>query len=183
MVEHNQGHQEPGNSGADDSQRQPVKTRAGLAVVGVEQPNDSQDEPSVRDNGDNLARPPSCRMCQLSDAFLNIPALLLRVAQSHEKHEANWSLQELQQTMDQHPVTQGPVAVPAQGPVREQKQTARDGYQNARNAPKEHDHFYEPSSLIRVLLHDLQQWVRIIHHTVGITEERMRPSTDPFRHH
>eukprot|EP00411_Alexandrium_monilatum_P080325 CAMPEP_0175617418 /NCGR_PEP_ID=MMETSP0096-20121207/66384_1 /TAXON_ID=311494 /ORGANISM="Alexandrium monilatum, Strain CCMP3105" /LENGTH=154 /DNA_ID=CAMNT_0016922605 /DNA_START=89 /DNA_END=553 /DNA_ORIENTATION=+ len=58
VVEDDQRHQEPCDGGEDHCQREPVQARARLAVGGIQEPDDSEDEPPIGDDRHHLAGSP-----------------------------------------------------------------------------------------------------------------------------
>jgi len=95
VVEDNEGHKQPGHCGEDDCQGEPVQTRAWLAIGRVQKPYNAQDEPPVGHNGYHLTGFPRRGMSELPHTLLYVSVTSLNLAETQEKDEPHWSLQQL----------------------------------------------------------------------------------------
>jgi hypothetical protein len=81
----------------------------------------------------------------------------------------------LENTVNQHPVSQGSVTKSTRRPIHGQKDAARYRYQNSRNATEEHDYLDKPSGLLWILLNHVQERVRVVGKVICSIEEGGKP--------
>jgi hypothetical protein len=80
-------------------------------------------------------------------------------ASRKKKDESHRRLEELKDTMHQHPVPERAVAGPAATPVESKKSAAGDRHKNSRHTPEEHDNLDEPHGFCRILLYNVEERV------------------------
>jgi len=101
-------------------------------------------------------------MGELTDALLDVSIPVLYVTEAEEEDEPDWSLQQLQHAVNQDPVPQGPITESTRCPVHGQEDATWYRYQHTGDAAEEHHYLDKPCGLFRVLLHHVQERVRIV---------------------
>jgi hypothetical protein len=95
-------------------------------------------------------------MGELSHTLLDVAIAPLDLAESQEKDESNWGLQQLQHAVHQDPISQWAIAEATWTPVHGQEDAARYGYQHTRDAAEEHHYLDKPCGLLWILLDHIQ---------------------------